>query len=143
MTRADIEEIFIAAIMQKKDCLLIEMTLEEAKVMRVLIGRITKEMERKNRAMWMAAREYGVEYTKPFAVLRRANQNRYKVMVMEADGTMTPFATDAYKGGVTSEDDRTGTGQDNRQGSGVRIENQFLDSRSGKDSGQSSTEEVV
>jgi Cu2+-containing amine oxidase len=89
MTKGEAEEIFISAIMSGEN-VVVEMTLSECQVFRVLIGRSIKEMQSKNRNMWLKAREFGIEYVAPYAVIRKLDVNRYKMFKME-DGKMVPF----------------------------------------------------
>lgn len=88
MTRIEAEEAFISAIMSGSTCV-IEMTQKECQVFRVLIGRCIKEMESKNRPLWLKAREFGVEYKEPYAVIRKIGVDRLRVYKLEEDGQLT------------------------------------------------------
>jgi hypothetical protein len=89
MTRSEAEEIFIAVVMSGESCA-IEMTLKETQVFRVLVGRTLQEMEKKNRTLWLKARDFGIEYREPYAVVRKLENDRYKMFKLK-DGKLSPF----------------------------------------------------
>lgn len=110
MIRSEAEEIFIAAIMSGEDVVAIELTIPETKVFRVLIGRTLKEMEKKNRNLWLKARDYGIEYKTNeasaaggFALIKKLNSARFKMFKVAESGGMTPLNT-VDKGEVTTKD---------------------------------------
>lgn len=88
MTRSEAEELFVAAVLSGAT-VAVEMTLKEAQVFRVLVGRTLKEMEAKNRALWLRARDYGIEYKEPHAVIRKFGGNRFRMFKVEENGTLT------------------------------------------------------
>jgi hypothetical protein len=90
MTRGEAEEIFISVVMSGESAA-IELTLPETQVFRVLIGRCLKEMEKKNRTLWLKARDYGVEYKEPYALIRKLDNARYKLFKVGDKGELTPF----------------------------------------------------
>lgn len=85
MTRTEAEEIFISVIMNGETAL-IEMTMQEVNIFRVLIGRVMKDMEKKNMALWLKAKEFGIEYHEPFCVIKRKDPNKYKIYKMTDKG---------------------------------------------------------
>lgn len=87
MTKSEAEEIFLSIVMSEKTGV-VQMSLAETKVFRVLIGRVLKEMERKNRTLYYKARDYGIEYKEPYAVIRRHEPDRFKVMTVSEDGSL-------------------------------------------------------
>jgi hypothetical protein len=91
MTRSEAEEIFVAAIMSGEDRLAIELKLTECQVFRVLVGRTLKEMEKKNRTLWLKARDYGIEYKEPYMYIMKLDANRFKMQKVGKDGKMTPY----------------------------------------------------
>jgi hypothetical protein len=96
MTRSEAEEIFITAVKGGKSTA-VEMTANETQVFRVLVGRVIKEMEKKNRSLWYKAREFGVEWRKPFCVIRKLNSDRYKMWTIEDDGTLTSIVKEGIE----------------------------------------------
>jgi hypothetical protein len=90
MTRSEAEEIFIGAIMSE-ETVAIEISQNECQVFRVLVGRALKEMEHKNRALWLRARDYGVEYKAPYAIIRKLDPQRYKLFTVSSTGEVTPL----------------------------------------------------
>lgn len=89
MTRSEAEEIFISVVMSGESAA-IEMNLNETQVFRVLVGRTLKEMEKKNRTLWLKARDFGIEYREPHAIVKKLDTNRYKMFKL-CDGKLTPF----------------------------------------------------
>jgi hypothetical protein len=89
MTRSEAEEIYIGTVMSGESAA-VEMTLPETQVFRVLIGRCMKDMERRNRSLWLKAREFGIEYKKPYCIIKKLDANRYKIYSIGADGVLTP-----------------------------------------------------
>jgi len=75
MTKAEAEDIFFRAI-AAGETILVEMTPAEVKVFRVLIGRMMGQMETKNRPLWQKAREFGIEYKEPYAVIKKTVKQR-------------------------------------------------------------------
>jgi len=59
-------------------------------VFRVLVGRTLQEMEKKNRTLWLKARDFGIEYREPYAVVRKLETDRYKMFKLK-DGKLSPF----------------------------------------------------
>ena len=90
MTRSEAEEIFISIVMGDKTAV-VQMTLKEAQVFRVLVGRTLKEMEKKNRTLWLKARDFGIEYVEPYAIVRKLDANRYKMFSVCENGELVPF----------------------------------------------------
>lgn len=90
MTRSEAEELFISVVMSGESAA-IELTLPETQVFRVLVGRCLKEMEKKNRTLWLKARDFGVEWKEPYAIIKKLDANRYKLFKVEENGKMTPF----------------------------------------------------
>jgi hypothetical protein len=90
MTRGEAEEIFVSVVASGENAA-IEMTQLETQVFRVLVGRAIKEMEKKNRSLWLRARDYGIEYRAPYAIIRKHDNNKYKIFRIAEDGTLTPF----------------------------------------------------
>ena len=88
MTRNEAEEAFISAIISGSTCV-VEMSLKECQVFRVLVGRCIKEMEAKNRPLWLKAREFGIEYKEPYAVIKRIGTDRMKIYKVDAKGNLT------------------------------------------------------
>ena len=88
MTRVEAEELLITAIMSGKDKVAIKMSLAECQVFRVLIGRALKEMEQKNRSLWLRVREYGIEYRDPYCIIRKRDDNRYPMFAMDEEGKL-------------------------------------------------------
>lgn len=89
MTRSEAEEIFIGTVMSGESAA-VEMSLPECQVFRVLVGRTIKEMESKNRTLWLKARDFGIEYKAPFCIIKKLDTNRYKIYTINADNTLTP-----------------------------------------------------
>lgn len=109
MTRSEAEEMFLAVIMTGESAV-IEMTQKECQVFRVLIGRCMQEMERKNRALWLRARDFGVEYKEPYAIVRKLDANRYKMWKLDPKtGNMVPFVR-AVEEEVLTKIDNAGKG---------------------------------
>ena len=75
MTKAEAEDIFFRAV-AAGETILVEMTPAEVKVFRVLIGRMMGQMETKNRSLWQKAREFGIEYREPYAIIKKAVTKR-------------------------------------------------------------------
>lgn len=120
MTRAEAEEIFLAVV-TAEDTVAVEMSPEECNVFRVMIGRVLKEMNVKNKGLWLRAREYGIEYIHPYAVVRKRDSNRFKMFRM-VDGKMVPFVVTADNESMSKIDDaeergeNDGLGNDGREG---------------------------
>ena len=102
MTRSEAEELFISVVLSE-DSAVVKITLQETQVFRVLVGRILKEMERKNKAMWLKAREFGIEYHEPYAVIKRKADDRYKLFKLNDDGSITDFNQSMSKNDITEE----------------------------------------
>jgi hypothetical protein len=97
MTRTEAEEIYISAILSGES-VVVEMSLTDTQVFRVLAGRCMKEMERKNRNLWLKAREYGIEYKEPYMIIKKLDANRYKMYKVNADGDLVPFVKAVNEG---------------------------------------------
>lgn len=89
MTRAEAEGIFLSTVLSGEDTA-VELDYKETSVLRVLVGRLLKDMEKSNKKLWLTAREYGIEYRPPYAVIRKFEQNRYKMFRLGKDGVVTP-----------------------------------------------------
>lgn len=110
MIRSEAEELFIAAILSGEDLTAVEMSLQETQVFRVLIGRTLKEMEKKNKNLWLKARDYGIEYKASessvsggYALIKKLDSNRFKLFKVAPSGEMTPLNL-VDKGAVTTSD---------------------------------------
>lgn len=86
MTKAEAEEIYIAAIMSGENVIAVKMTEREVKLFRALTGRIQKEMENKNRPLYLQSREYGIEYADPYAIIRKRDADRYEMFAVTKEG---------------------------------------------------------
>lgn len=94
MTRAEAEEVFLTAVLSGDTCA-VEMSAKEVQVFRVLIGRAIGEMQVKNHKLWLKAKNYGIEYTEPYAVIRKLKADRFKVFKVEADGKLSEIIKEA------------------------------------------------
>lgn len=91
MTKSEAEELFIQIAMSGEDEVDIKMSLRETNIFRILIGRSVKEMEKKNRSLWLKAKEYAIQYVEPYAVVKKIDRNKYKMFAVK-DGTRVPFS---------------------------------------------------
>jgi hypothetical protein len=91
MTKSEAEDIFFRAI-AADESILVEMTPSEVKVFRVLIGRMMGQMETKNRPLWQKAREFGIEYKQPYAIIKKTVAQRPMFRVV--DGEIVEITTD-------------------------------------------------
>lgn len=96
MTRVEAEEIFITVVLSDESAA-VEISATEVQVFRVLIGRILKEMERKNKSLWLKAREYGIEYHAPMAIIKKKNEDRYKLFKIDKNGVLSDFVQSTPK----------------------------------------------
>jgi len=91
MTKAEAEEIIIAVVLSGEDVIAIPLTSVETQVFRVLVGRSLKEMEVKNHTLWLKAREYGIEYKEPYAIIKKQNMHRFKLFKVGPIGELVPL----------------------------------------------------
>lgn len=85
MTKVEAEEIFLSAVMSGETAVVVKMSETEVKTFRVLAGRMLKEMQNKNRMLWLKAREWGIEWKEPYAVLRRRTESRYPMYKLDGE----------------------------------------------------------
>lgn len=90
MVKSEAEEIFISVVMTG-EAAAVEMTLPECQVFRVLVGRSLKEMQSKNRPLWLKAREFCIEYKEPYAIIKKLDANRFKMFKIEDGNKLVPF----------------------------------------------------
>jgi hypothetical protein len=107
LTRAEAEEMFLTAVLSGDTCA-VEMSAKEVQVFRVLIGRAIGEMMAKNHKLWLKAKDYGIEYREPYAVIRKLNASRFKVFKLEEDGKLTPIVKE------TEDEISTNNAEENR-----------------------------
>jgi hypothetical protein len=85
MTRSEAEEIFIS-ILLKDEPSAVEMTAKDAQLFRIFIGKMIKEMEMRNRGLWLKAREFNVTYEEPFMMMRKRKGSKYTILKIEEKG---------------------------------------------------------
>jgi hypothetical protein len=90
MIKVEAEEIFVAAVMSDSTTL-VALTLPETQVFRVLVGRIMKEMEVKNKSLWSKARGFGVEYKDGFCIIKKIDSAKYKMFRLNDKGELVEF----------------------------------------------------
>jgi hypothetical protein len=115
MTKGEAEELLLKAVMSDRDVIMFRMKKDEASVFRVLAGRIIKEMESKNRALWMKARVYGIEWREPYAVVRRTNSTQYEMFTLGSHGEVTSFELTPSDSAMSIFDAPAREGEDNAQ----------------------------
>jgi hypothetical protein len=93
MTKIEAEEIFISVVLSGKTTL-VELTDPEIAVFRVLIGRTLKDMEKRNRKLWLQARQFGIEKQGKFCVVRKIEADRYKMYQLDDAGNLMKVIRD-------------------------------------------------
>lgn len=85
MTRSEAEEIFISVILKNENSA-VEMDAKDAAVFRLFVGKMLKEMESKNRSLWLKAREFEVAYVAPYVMIKKRDGSKYKILRIEEKG---------------------------------------------------------
>jgi hypothetical protein len=109
MTRGEVEEIFVSVVLSGESAA-VKMTAGETNVFRVIVGRVLKEMEKKNRPLWLKARDYGIERKGDYTIIKKLDIDRYPIYRFGEDGKLYPFVAGAEE--EMSKIDSTEKGED-------------------------------
>lgn len=91
MTKSEVEELYIRSISSGEEIIAIKMTINESHVFRVLIGRIVKEMEKRNPTLYYMSKGYGIEYKEGYLLIRKHEPGRFQLNKIGPGGEVIPF----------------------------------------------------
>jgi hypothetical protein len=91
MNKAEVEELYIGAITSGETAIFIKMLPNEANVFRVLVGRVLKEMEKANKALYTIACDFTLVYKEPYLVISRREEGKFQLNKVGKGGELIPL----------------------------------------------------
>lgn len=87
MTKIEAEKLFMDAV-EIDEKVTLDMTAKETLTFRTLIGRVLKEMSKRQPKLYANAKNFTIERENGYTVIKRADVGRFNARVVKEDGTV-------------------------------------------------------